>query len=157
MKMKRSLIIFILSILPIGLSAQSSILDYIFEDYAEKKEYQSVIYGKTMLSMMKDNASSDVKDLLDGIKMIRIISYKGEAEVLCDRVLNIIRNDYRLVSRITGDGKVSNFYLYEPDSSKRDMSFVMTVSGPQESVVLEILGKFDVKDITRLSVIGQKK
>ena len=157
MKMKRSLIIFILSILPLGLSAQSSILDYVFEDYAGKKEYQSVIYGKTMLSMMKDNASSDVKDLLDGIKMIRIISYKGEAEVLCDRVLNIIRNDYRLVSRITGDGKVSNFYLYEPDSSKRDMSFVMTVSGPQESVVLEILGKFDVKDITRLSVIGQKK
>lgn len=157
MKMKRSLIIFILSILPLGLSAQSSILDYIFEDYAGKKEYQSIIYGKTMLSMMKDNASSDVKDLLDGIKMIRIISYKGEAEVLCDRVLNIIRNDYRLVSRITGDGKISNFYLYEPDSSKRDMSFVMTVSGPQESVVLEILGKFDVKDITRLSVIGQKK
>ena len=140
-----------------GLSAQSSILDYIFEDYAGKKEYQSVIYGKTMLSMMKDNASSDVKDLLDGIKMIRIISYKGEAEVLCDRVLNIIRNDYRLVSRITGDGKVSNFYLYEPDSSKKDMSFVMTVAGPEESVVLEILGKFDVKDITRLSVIGQKK
>ena len=155
--MKRSLIIFILSILPLGLSAQSSILDYIFEDYAGKKEYQSVIYGKTMLSMMKDNASSDVKDLLDGIKMIRIIIYKGEAEVLCDRVLNIIRNDYRLVSRITGDGKVSNFYLYEPDSSKKDMSFVMTVAGPEESVVLEILGKFDVKDITRLSVIGQKK
>ena len=155
--MKRSLIIFILSILPLGLSAQSSILDYIFDDYAGKKEYQSVIYGKTMLSMMKDNASSDVKDLLDGIKMIRIISYKGEAEVLCDRVLDIIRNDYRLVSRITGDGKVSNFYLYEPDSSKKDMSFVMTVAGPEESVVLEILGKFDVKDITRLSVIGQKK
>ena len=155
--MKRSLIIFILSILPLGLSAQSSILDYIFEDYAGKKEYQSVIYGKTMLSMMKDNASSEVKDLLDGIKMIRIISYKGEAEVICDRVLNIIRNDYRLVSRITGDGKVSNFYLYEPDSSKKDMSFVMTVAGPEESVVLEILGKFDVKDITRLSVIGQKK
>ena len=155
--MKRSLIIFILSILPLELSAQSSILDYIFDDYAGKKEYQSVIYGKTMLSMMKDNASSDVKDLLDGIRMIRIISYKGEAEVLCDMVLNTIRNHYRLVSRITGDGKVSNFYLYEPDSSKRDMSFVMTVSGPEESVVLEIIGKFDIKDITRLSVIGQKK
>ena len=155
--MKRSLIIFILSILPLGLSAQSSILDYIFDDYAGKKEYQSVIYGKTMLSMMKDNASSDVKDLLDGIKMIRIISYKGEAEDLCDEVLSIIKQDYRLVSRITGDGKVSNFYIYEPNSSKKDMSFVMTVSGPEESVVLEIIGKFDVKDITRLSVIGQKQ
>lgn len=155
--MKRSLIIFILSILPLGLSAQSSILDSIFEDYTGEKEYQSVIYGKTMLSMMKDNASSDVKDLLDGIKMIRIISYKGEAEALCNKVLGIIKEDYRLVSRITGDGKVSNFYLYETDSGKKDMSFVMTVSGPEESVVLEIIGKFDVKDITRLSVIGQKK
>ncbi len=155
--MKRSLIIFILSILPLGLSAQSSILDYIFEDYAGKKEYQSVIYGKTMLSMMKDGASSDVKDLLDGIKMIRIISCKGEAEILCDRVLGIIKPDYRLISRITGDGKVSNFYLYDPDNGKKDMSFVMTVLGPEESVVLEIIGKFDVKDITRLSVIGQKK
>lgn len=155
--MKRSLIIFILSILPLGLSAQSSILDSIFEDYTGKKEYQSVIYGKTMLSMMKDNASSDVKDLLDGIKMIRIISYKGEAEDLCDEVLSIIKQDYRLVSRITGDGKVSNFYIYEPNSSKKDMSFVMTVSGPEESVILEIIGKFDVKDITRLSVIGQKQ
>ena len=110
-----------------------------------------------MLSMMKDNASSDVKDLLDGIKMIRIISYKGEAEDLCNEVLSIIKQDYRLVSRITGDGKVSNFYIYEPNSSKKDMSFVMTVSGPEESVVLEIIGKFDVKDITRLSVIGQKQ
>lgn len=132
-------------------------LDSIFEDYTGKKEYQSVIYGKTMLSMMKDNASSDVKNLLDGIKMIRIISYKGEAEDLCDEVLSIIKQDYRLVSRITGDGKVSNFYIYEPNSSKKDMSFVMTVSGPEESVVLEIIGKFDVKDITRLSVIGQKQ
>ena len=139
------------------LSAQSSELDGIFDEYAGRKEYQSVIYGKTMLGMMKENASDDVRDLLDGIKMIRIIRFKGEAEVLCDRVLSIIRHDYRLVSRITGDGKVSNFYLYEPDSDKKDMSFVMTVSGPEESVVLEILGKFDVKDITRLSVIGQKK
>ena len=146
-----------LTILPLGLSAQSSELDGIFDEYAGRKEYQSVIYGKTMLSMMKDNASSDVKDLLDGIKMIRIISYKGEAEDLCDEVLSIIKQDYRLVSRITGDGKVSNFYIYEPNSSKKDMSFVMTVSGPEESVVLEIIGKFDVKDITRLSVIGQKQ
>ena len=143
--------------IPWGLSAQSSILNGIFDDYAGKKEYQSVIYGKTMLSMMREGASSDVQVLLDGIKTIRIISYKGTAEDLCNKVLAKIKNDYRLISKMTGEGRVSNFYLYEPEKARKDMSFVMTVTGPQESVVLEIIGKFDVKDITRLSLIGQKK
>lgn len=143
--------------IPWGLSAQSSILDGIFDDYAGKKEYQSVIYGETMLSMMKDGASSDVKDLLDGIKMIRIISYKGSADVLCDKVLATIQKDYRMISKISGDGRISSFYLYEPGKRKNDMSFVMTVLGPEESVVMEIIGDFDVKDISRLSVIGQKR
>lgn len=155
--MKRLLIILALAMIPWGLSAQSSILNGIFDDYAGKKEYQSVIYGKTMLSIMKEGASSDVKDLLDGIKMIRIISYKGSADVLCDKVLATIRKDYRMISKISGDGRISSFYLYEPEKRKNDMSFVMTVLGPEESVIMEIIGDFDVKDISRLSIIGQKK
>lgn len=155
--MKRLLIILALTMIPWGLSAQSSILDGIFDDYAGKKEYQSVIYGKTMLSMMKDGASSDVKDLLDGIKMIRIISYKGTDDVLCNQVLTAIQKDYRMISRISGDGRISSFYLFEPEKRKNDMSFVMTVLGSEESVVMEIIGNFDVKDISRLSVIGQKR
>ena len=37
------------------------------------------------------------------------------------------------------------------------MSFVMTIEGEDESVVMEIIGRFDVKDITRLSSIGRKE
>ena len=110
-----------------------------------------------MLGMMKENASGDVCDLLDGIKMIRIISCKGEAEVLCDMVHAIVRRQYERISMVSGEGTVSQFYLYDPESAKKDMSFVMTVEGEKESVVMEIIGKFDVKDITRLSSIGQKK
>ena len=146
-----------LAILPLGLSAQSSELDGIFDEYAGRKEYQSVIYGKTMLGMMKENASDDVRDLLDGIKMIRIISCKGKAEVLCDMVHAIVRRQYERISMVSVEGTVSQFYLYDPKSAKKDMSFVMTVEGEGESVVMEIIGKFDVKDITRLSSIGQKK
>ena len=155
--MKRLLLILALAILPLGLSAQSSELDGIFDEYAGRKEYQSVIYGKTMIGMMKENASDDVRDLLDGIKMIRIISCKGKAEVLRDMVHAIVRKQYERISMVSGEGTVSQFYLYDPESAKKDMSFVMTVEGEKESVVMEIIGKFDVKDITRLSSIGQKK
>ena len=155
--MRQLLLILLLSILPLGLYAQTSALSGTFDQYAGKKDYQSVVYGKTMLGMMKENASSDVQDLLDGIKMIRIISYKGEDETLCRKVQAIVQKDYERISMVSSDGSISEFYLYNPDNKKKDMSFVMTVKGPEESVVMEIIGKFDVKDITRLSSIGQKK
>lgn len=155
--MKRLLLILALAILPIGLSAQRSELDGIFDEYAGRKEYQSVIYGKTMLGMMKENASDEVSALLDGIKMIRIISHKGEEDMLCNMVQAIVKKQYERISMVSGDGRVSQFYLYDPDSAKKDMSFVMTIEGEGESVVMEIIGRFDVKDITRLSSIGRKE
>lgn len=155
--MKRLLLILALAILPIGLSAQRSELDGIFDEYAGRKEYQSVIYGKTMLGMMKENASDEVRALLDGIKMIRIISHTGEEDMLCNMVQAIVKKQYERISLVSGDGRVSQFYLYDPDSAKKDMSFVMTIEGEGESVVMEIIGRFDVKDITRLSSIGRKE
>ena len=142
-----------LIIIPMGLSAQTS-LDDIYEDYAGKKGYQSVIYGKKMITMMKENASSDVRRLLNGISMIRIISHSGSETALYDDVKDIVRKEYDLISRIDEEGNSSLFYLYEDDD---EMSFVMISSGDESKVILEIIGRFDVKDISKLSIIGQKK
>lgn len=152
--MKRLLFILTLTVIPLGLSAQTS-LDDIYEDYAGKKGYQSVIYGKKMITMMKENASSDVRRLLNGISMIRIISHSGSETALYDDVKDIVRKEYDLISRIDEEGNSSLFYLYEDNDE--DMSFVMISSGEESKVVLEIIGRFDVKDISKLSIIGQKK
>jgi hypothetical protein len=152
--MKRLLFILTLIVIPLGLSAQTS-LDDIYDDYAGKKGYQSVIYGKKMITMMKENASSDVRRLLNGISMIRIISHSGSETALYDDVNDIVRKEYDLISRIDEEGNSSLFYLYEDNDE--DMSFVMISSGEESKVVLEIIGQFDVKDISKLSIIGQKK
>ena len=147
-----------LIILPLGLSAQTS-MDDIYDDYAGKKGYQSVVYGKKMITMMKENASSDVRRLLNGITMIRIISHEGPETALYDDARKIVREEYDLVSRMDEEGSSSLFYLYETDDEDEDddMSFVMIASGPESKVVLEIIGRFDIKDISKLSRIGQKK
>lgn len=145
-----------LIILPSGLSAQTS-MDDIYDDYAGKKGYQSVVYGKKMITMMKENASSDVRRLLNGISMIRIISHGGPETALYDDAREIVRKKYDLISRMDEEGNSSLFYLYETDDEDDDMSFVMIASGPESKVVLEIIGRFDVKDISKLSIIGQKK
>lgn len=152
--MKRLLFILTLIVIPLGLSAQTS-LDDIYDDYAGKKGYQSVIYGKKMITMMKENASSDVRRLLNGISMIRIISHSGSETALYDDVKDIVRKEYDLISRIDEEGNSSLFYLYEDNDE--DMSFVMLSSGEESKVVLEIIGRFDVKDISKLSIIGRKK
>lgn len=140
---------------PVAVFAQTSDLDDVFEEYAGEKGYQTIIYGKKMISMLQENASNDVRKLLGGIEMIRIISYKGGSGDLRSDVLDEIEDDYELISRMDMNGVSSRFYLYDTGSKSDSMSFVMINSSPESCVILEIIGKFDVKDISKLSVIGQ--
>lgn len=130
-----------------------------FEDHSGVQGYQTIIYGKRMLDMMKDGASPDVKSLLNRISSIRIISTKKPE----DRIVGQSRKDvmdsmeYETISQINENGNRSEFYISEEWVDNTGVSFVMIVSGPQGSAVMEIIGDFDVKDISKLSVIGQKR
>lgn len=130
-----------------------------FEDHSGAQGYQTIIYGKRMLDMMKDGASQDVKSLLNRISSIRIIITKKPE----DRIVGLSREDvmdsmeYETISQINENGNRSEFYISEEWVDNTGVSFVMIVSGPQGSAVMEIIGDFDVKDISKLSVIGQKR
>lgn len=130
-----------------------------FEDHSGAQGYQTIIYGKRMLDMMKDGASPDVKSLLNRISSIRIISTKKPE----DKIVGLSREDvmdsmeYETISQINENGNRSEFYISEEWVDNTGVSFVMIVSGPQGSAVMEIIGDFDVKDISKLSVIGQKR
>jgi hypothetical protein len=155
--MKRFVIILSLTFLPLIAFAQSSDLDKIYEEYAGKEGCESYIYGKRMISMMQENASNDVRKLLDGIDMIRIISAVEASDNLQSEVISAIEGDYELISRMDEGGSSSHFYLYDTGDKHSKMSFVMVNSTSDSCVILEIIGRFDVKDISKLSVIGQKR
>ena len=156
--MKRILIILALIISPLAMSAQNH-MDGFFESHSGKQGYQTIIYGKRMLEMMKDGASSDVKALLDRIKIIRIVNCSSAD----DNIISVARKDvkdcgrYEIISQINENGSLSEFYISEEEGKSKDVSFVMIASSTKGSAVMEIIGKFDIKDISRLSVIGQKK
>jgi hypothetical protein len=145
-------------LLPLAMSAQSP-LDAFFDKKGGEKGYQTVIYGKRMLDIMKEDASPDTKALLKRIRTIRIIS----SQKASDDIIRIARQDvresrkYETISQINENGSLSEFHISENIGKAKDVSFVMIVSSSQGSAVVEIIGEFDVKDISRLSVIGQKK
>ena len=139
-------------LLPLAMSAQISSF---FERYNGQEGYQSIVYGKRMLDMMKDNASTEVKSLLDKIGSIRIISCdRPDDHIVAIARRNADNDDYEIISQIKENGSSSYFYIREKG---RKSNFLMIVSGSQGSAVMEIVGEFDVKDISKLSVIGQKK
>lgn len=155
--MRRILIILSLLIMPLASYAQPSDLEKVDEKYAGKTGYQSYIYGKRMISMMQENASTDVQKLLDRIEMIRIITHTGDdIDSLHSEALAAVRKDYELISRMDEDGSSSLFYLYDTGNKKDNMSFVMINTTTDNCVILEIIGKFDVKDISKLSAIGKR-
>lgn len=155
--MRRILIILSLLIMPLASYAQPSDLEKVDEKYAGKTGYQSYIYGKRMISMMQENASTDVQKLLDRIETIRIITHTGEdIGSLHSEVLAAVRKDYELISRMDEEGSSSLFYLYDTGNKKDNMSFVMINKTTHNCVILEIIGKFDVKDISKLSAIGKR-
>ena len=147
-----------LIISPLAMSAQNH-MDGFFDSHSGKQGYQTIIYGKKMLEMMKDGASSDVKALLDRIRIIRIVN----CSCADDNIISVARTDvrnsgrYEIISQINENRRLSEFYISDEGGKSKDVSFVMIASSSQGSAVMEIIGKFDVKDISRLSVIGQKK
>ena len=89
--MKRILIILALIISPLAMSAQNY-MDRFFDSHSGRQGYQTIIYGKRMLEMMKDGASSDVKSLLDRIRIIRIVSCSSAD----DSIISVARRDVKL-------------------------------------------------------------
>lgn len=143
---------------PLAMSAQNH-MDGFFDSHSGKQGYQTIIYGKKMLEMMKDGASSDVKALLDRIRIIRIVNCSSADDNIISLARRDVRNSgrYEIISQINENRRLSEFYISDEGGKSKDVSFVMIASSSQGSAVMEIIGKFDVKDISRLSVIGQKK
>lgn len=154
--MKRTLIFIVMFLLPLAMHAQRQMNSF-FDRYNGHQGYQSIVYGKRMLEMMKEDASPDIKSLLDRIRSIRIISSDRPEDPIVAIARRYANNDeYEIISQIKENGSSSYFYILEMGRKPKNVSFVMIVSGPQGSAVMEIVGEFDVKDISKLSVIGQK-
>lgn len=127
-------------------------IDSLFSVHVKEKGYTSVIYGRKMLEIMKDNSSCELRQLLDDINVIRIISSPTFVEQLREEAVEVAEHScYELISMTRDDVRSAAFYFkQEPDGSS---SFLMVSTDLEGTAVLDINGIFDVKDISRLSEI----
>ena len=152
MKLLKIICVFLFSAFFLSAAAQERGIDSLFREYAGKKGYTSVVYGSRMLKMMGDGASVQVKELLYNIDVIRIISTETFGRDLRDEALGIADDSsYELVSEVKDDEVSTSFFFREEPCGKS--SFLMVTFSGTASAVLDVYGKFDVRDISKLSAI----
>lgn len=161
--MKRLLLILALSLLlPRFASAQSNSVDAFFGRYAAAEGFTSAQLERKMMQMMSRQAAArgdkGLAVLLDDIQYIRIIALKegdggrlvrdAEAAVTADR-------KFQPVTSGTENGQTTKFYIRETALSVKS-ELVMITYGAKETVVVNIYGVFDLRQVARLSSIRPK-
>lgn len=155
--MKRWLILLIL-LLPCSAMAQSDAVGAFFERYAAADGFTSVRLEPRMMRLMSrqaaDRGDAKLAQLLGDIRFIRIVALKeGDGEgFVADAVLAVERGGLPLVISSTEAGQTTRFYLREARLTD-NAELVMITSGGKETVVVNIYGAFDLRQVMRLSTI----
>lgn len=158
--MKRILLIMTLSLfLPNLVSAQSSFMNDFFKRYETAEGFSSVSLGaKMMQTMSRQAAESGDKGLavlLEDIQYIRIVALAGgDGEQLVRDAEAAVASErkFREAASTTEDGQTTKFYIQETALAVKS-ELVMITYGAKETVVVNIYGVFDLKQIARLSSI----
>lgn len=154
--MKRLLLLFLL--LPCLARAQSGSVEAFFGRYAAADGFTSVQLEPRMMRLMSrqaaDRGDAKLAQLLGDIRFIRIIALKGgDGEALvADAERAVERGGLPLVTSSTEDGQTTRFYLREARLTDNS-ELVMISAGTKETVVVNIYGAFDLRQVMRLSTI----
>ena len=146
--MKRLLLILIL-LLPRLAAAQSNSVNDFFSRYAAAEGFTSVQLEQKMMQLMSHQAAErgdkGLAVLLKDIQYIRIIALKeGDGG-----------RKFQPVTSGSEDGQTTKFYIRETALSVKS-ELVMITYGAKETVVVNIFGVFDLRQVARLSSIRPK-
>ena len=150
--MKRLLLILIL-LLPRLAAAQSNSVDDFFSRYAAAEGFTSVQLEQKMMQLMSRQAAErgdkGLAVLLQDIQYIRIIALKeGDGG-------RFVRDAEAAVTSGSENGQTTKFYIRETALSVKS-ELVMITYGAKETVVVNIFGVFDLRQVARLSTIRPK-
>ena len=156
MKMKKTIcsIFFSAAVLMSCMSAaaQGRGMDRLYSEFSGKEGYTSVTYGSRMLRMMKEGGSEQLQGLLDNLDVIRVISTSKFCRELETSARDVAEKDsYELVSEVRDGGCYSAFYFKDEPSGKS--SFIMIVADSKSATVLDIYGRFEINEISRLMIV----
>ena len=152
--MKRLLLI-LLVLLPFLVRGQNASWRF-FDRYTKAEGFTSIQLERMMSRRAAEKGDRGLAELLGGIEYIRIVSLdKGDgAQFVADaeRLAADPDLEFQLVMSGTEEGQTTKFYIREA-SVTDNSELLMLTCGTKETVVVNIYGEFDLKQVARLSSI----
>ena len=153
----------LLVLLPFLARAQNASWKF-FDRYTKAEGFTSVQLERKMMRMMSRQAAEKgdegLSKLLDGIEFIRIVALDtGDgAQFVADAEALAATPDFKFQLVMSGseEGQTTKFYIREAEFYN-DSELLMLTYGAKETVVVNIYGRFDLKQVARLSTIRPKK
>lgn len=156
--MKR-LLLFALLLLPLCGWAQSSSVGAFFDRYLAAEGFTSVQLERRMMRLMSrqaaDRGDAELARLLGEIEYIRVVALRdGDGEAFVRAASDAVAADSRFqpLTSVSEEGQTTRFFLRTPALSSRS-ELVMITRGDKETVVVDIYGAFDLRQVVRLSSI----
>jgi hypothetical protein len=153
--MKKLIIAMSLTLLTVTLSAQSAV-DKVFNKYAGKDGYTTVVINKFMFQFLSNIETGDpeyesFKNATSGIESIRILTRDGKgSEAFGKELLEILpRKEYKEMMTVKEANEEVVFLVKEEAGEIRE--FLLVVSGSGEDVLIAINGIIDLKSIASLT------
>lgn len=149
--------ILLFSLLAISAYAQKSPVDVIFDKYAEREGFTTVMISKYMFSLFSNSESKNNKDefskIISGLESIKILSVE-------DSLLNTRINLYKeIIEDIPLDKynqlmvvkeKSQDIRMMIREGNGKILEFLM-IGGGQNNFVISISGNIDLESIAKLS------
>ncbi len=153
--MKKYFILLMMFGLATGLSAQNKTIEQLFQKYADKDGFTSVVITKNMFRLFAnvDNPSND--DFLKTVKnldFIKILSIKGEIEgkeFYQQMRTAIPGKDYKELMTIREPDNQIVFLTLEDEGKIKEL--IMLTSGKEESALIWLAGIIDMKTVGKIA------
>lgn len=154
-EMKRSTIIALLLLLPLAVAAQSPAVNEFFAKYESDSRMRTVILGRKMMRMMSGQTSDrELSALLDEIEYIKVVTATvPDSAFIADARNTAATYPFQMISSVKEHDRETSFYIAET-GSRSDL--LMLSFGEGEWMVMGIHGRFDVRNISRLTEIRPK-
>ena len=156
--MKKIILSLIIMACPLMMLAQNTRLDKLFDEYADKEGYTTVIITKSMFdlfaSVANDKDDKDLKDITGKLDKIRILSCdcKSGTKATIDfynRVIeNLPKQDYEDLMVINDGHERVKFAIRKRGDKITEL--IMVVGG-SDACVISLQGDIDLKQVAKLS------
>src|SRR5210317_20911 len=154
--MKNIALTLIFTLAAMSLSAQSKVVDKLFEKYGDRDGYTSVVITKHMFNLFSNVETEEDDEYMNMIKNlnnIRILSGPegGEQGVnFYNEIMSVLpEKDYEELMLIRDSGKNIKFLVKEEKGIVAEL--LMVVGGSGENALISITGNIDMKTVSKLS------